>query len=97
MKRSSSMKPELVENPQVSEVFCDDFVGYLIHGDVISLTFAVHRPDHANPPALQRVVTARLTLTSGAAIRLKDVLTQWKDSAADRATPNLRTGGKTIQ
>jgi hypothetical protein len=97
MQQESKRKPKLVDSPVVTEQFSDHFVGYATHGDVVSLTFAVHRSTYSTPAEIHRVVSARVALTAAAAKGLHEALSRWRESVELGSAGKITAGPETVQ
>ena len=73
-KQADDGKPELVDDPTVSEVFGDDFVGLLMHDGNIRITLATHRAIEHEPAEMVRVVSGRIVLSPTATIEMYQAL-----------------------
>ena len=90
---SEPEKFDLVDNPNVIEIFGDDFVGFVFKDETFRFTFAVHRATDDEPPKVTRVVSARLVLSLKAGQAMYNALNNLRElmkaqaAAAQNPTP----------
>src|SRR3712207_4110202 len=71
---TAAQKAPLIDDPSVHEAFGDSVASLSLHGQVVPLAFAAHRPsiDEAGTPV--KKVTARVALTLDAAVEMHRAL-----------------------
>lgn len=85
--------PALIDNPFAPEIFATGFAGLANLNGVIVLTLESARCDHTRePPSVERIVVARVALTSAAAQDLVAGLNQFLEQQGLSPSKALAAG-----